>query len=97
MYNKPSELSGGQQQRVSIARALVNEPEIIFADEPTGALDSSTTHEVMELISDLNKDGKTIIMVTHEKDVAAYAKRVIMLHDGKVADHDASHHLSKSL
>ena len=97
MYNKPSELSGGQQQRVSIARALINDPEIIFADEPTGALDSTTTKEVMELISDLNKGGKTVIMVTHEKDVAAYAKRVVMLKDGIVADSNASSQLSKSL
>lgn len=89
IYNKPSELSWGQQQRVSIARALINDPDIIFADEPTGALDSTTTHEVMELISGLNKAGKTIIMVTHERDVAAYAKRIITLKDGKVAD---SHH-----
>lgn len=86
MHNKPSELSWGQQQRVSIARALINEPDIIFADEPTGALDSTTTHEVMELISRLNQEGKTIIMVTHERDVAAYAKRIIVLKDGKVAD-----------
>ncbi len=92
MYNKPSELSGGQQQRVSIARALINDPDIIFADEPTGALDSTTTHEVMELISGLNQIGKTIIMVTHERDVAAYAKRIITLKDGKVAD---SHPSSK--
>jgi putative ABC transport system ATP-binding protein len=90
MYNKPSELSWGQQQRVSIARALINEPEIIFADEPTGALDSETTHEVMKLISSLNEWGKTIIMVTHEPDVAAYANRVIMLKDGKVENHNHS-------
>ncbi len=88
--NRPSELSGGQQQRVSIARALINEPEIIFADEPTGALDASTTHEVMELIAGLNEIGKTVIMVTHEKDVAAYARRIIMLKDGKIADHNSS-------
>lgn len=88
--NKPSELSGGQQQRVSIARALINEPEIILADEPTGALDSATSHEVMELISGLNKGWKTVIMVTHEKDVAAYAKRIIMLKDGKVENHNHS-------
>jgi len=97
MDNKPSELSGGQQQRVSIARALINDPEIIFADEPTGALDSTTTKEVMELISELNKGGKTVIMVTHEKDVAAYAKRIVILKDGIVADENISSHLSKSL
>lgn len=79
---------------MSVARALINDPEIIFADEPTGALDSTTTKEVMELITNLNKEGRTIIMVTHEKDVAAYASRVIMLKDGKVADHNSSlkHH-----
>jgi putative ABC transport system ATP-binding protein len=88
MYNKPSELSWGQQQRVSIARALINEPEIIFADEPTGALDATTTHEVMELIKSLNEDGTTVVMVTHETDVAAYAKRIIMLKDGKVQSHN---------
>jgi len=90
MNNKPSELSWGQQQRVSIARALINDPDIIFADEPTGALDSTTTHEVMELISKLNQEGKTVIMVTHERDVAAYAKRIILLKDGKVVDTDSS-------
>ena len=90
MDNRPSELSGGQQQRVSIARALINEPDIILADEPTGALDSTTSHEVMELISGLNEGGKTVIMVTHEKDVAAYANRVIMLKDGKVENHNHS-------
>lgn len=90
MYNKPSELSWGQQQRVSIARALINEPEIIFADEPTGALDATTTHEVMELIKSLNKDGTTVVMVTHEKDVAAYASRIIMLKDGKVESNNHS-------
>lgn len=89
MHNKPSELSGWQQQRVSIARALINNPDIIFADEPTGALDSATTAEVMELISDLNKEWKTIIMVTHEKDVAAYASRIITLKDGKVDNHNS--------
>lgn len=86
MYNRPSELSGGQQQRVAIARALINEPDIILADEPTGALDMQTSKDIMELISSLHKLGKTIIMVTHESEVAKYAQRIIYLKDGVVAD-----------
>lgn len=90
LNNKPSELSGWQQQRVAVARALINEPDIILADEPTGALDSTTGKEVMELISYLNKQGKTIIMVTHETEIARYANRVIYLKDGKVENHNYS-------
>lgn len=82
--HKPNELSGGQQQRVSIARALVNEPRIIFCDEPTGNLDSKTAHEIMQLFKKLHEEGRTIIMVTHEDDIAAYARRVIHLKDGKI-------------
>lgn len=82
--NKPNELSGGQQQRVSIARALVTNPEIILADEPTGALDSTTGQEVMQLLTDLNKQGKTIILITHEQRIAAYAQKVIHIADGKI-------------
>ncbi len=88
LYNKPSELSWWQQQRVSIARALVNEPELILADEPTGALDSKTTLQIMDLISNLHKEWKTIIMVTHTPEVAKYASRIIFLKDGKVVDCD---------
>lgn len=88
IHNKPSELSGGQQQRVSIARALINEPDIILADEPTGALDSSTSQEVMSLLSYFHQQGKTIIMVTHENDIAHYAQRIIYLKDGLVLDND---------
>ncbi|QJA08841.1 ABC transporter ATP-binding protein [Romboutsia sp. CE17] len=78
----PLQLSGGQQQRIAIARALVNNPQIIFADEPTGALDSETSEEIMKLLKELNDNGKTIIMVTHDQDLTKYATRVITLKDG---------------
>ena len=80
--SSPNHLSGGQKQRVAIARALVNSPKIIFADEPTGALDSDTGRDIMELLSDLNKKGTTIIMVTHDQDMTKYASRVTTLKDG---------------
>ncbi len=80
--NKPNELSWGEQQRVSIARALVIDPSIILADEPTGALDSKTGNEIMDMISKLHKEGKTIVLITHEKEIAAYAKRSLFLRDG---------------
>lgn len=80
----PAKLSGGQQQRVAIARALVNEAEIIMADEPTGNLDSKSSEEIMELIKNLNREGKTIIIITHEKEIAQKAKRVITVRDGKI-------------
>jgi putative ABC transport system ATP-binding protein len=80
----PSQLSGGQQQRVAIARALVNEPSILFADEPTGNLDSRTSVEIMEIFQRLNDAGLTIVMVTHEHDIAQFAKRVLVFRDGKV-------------
>ncbi|MFA7405959.1 MAG: ABC transporter ATP-binding protein [Pelobacteraceae bacterium] len=86
--NHPSQLSGGQQQRVAIARALVNNPAVILADEPTGNLDSTTSAEIMGLFTSLNKQGITIIMVTHEQDVAAYAGRQITFRDGRIiSDH----------
>ena len=86
MNQKPLQLSGGQQQRVAIARALVNDPEIIFADEPTGSLDSDTGIEIMELLKELNKQGKTIIMVTHDEDLTKYASKVIKLKDGLIME-----------
>jgi putative ABC transport system ATP-binding protein len=84
LENRPAQLSGGQQQRVAIARALVNRPRIIFADEPTGNLDSKTTATVMALFQELWREGLTILYVTHEPDVAAYATRVLVMRDGRV-------------
>ena len=88
-HHLPSELSGGQKQRVAIARALVNNPSIILADEPTGALDTKTGNQIMQLLVDLNKEGKTIIMVTHEPEIAAYAKRQIVIRDGVISSDSA--------
>lgn len=84
LKHKPSELSGGQMQRVAIARALVTDPQIILADEPTGALDSKTGKEVLKMLTDLNNEGNTIIMITHDREIAAYAKRIITVRDGKI-------------
>lgn len=86
MNNRPNQLSGGQQQRVAIARALVNRPALILADEPTGALDTQTSQEVMNLFTELNQQGITIVLVTHEPDVAAQTKRIIRIQDGCVTN-----------
>ncbi len=88
MHHRPNELSGGQRQRVAVARALVNRPSIILADEPTGNLDSATSVEIMDLFETLHAQGQTIILVTHEPDIAAHAKRQIVLRDGKVSSDD---------
>ncbi|OLS40658.1 macrolide ABC transporter ATP-binding protein [Bacillus sp. MRMR6] len=86
MKHLPNELSGGQKQRVAIARAMINNPTILLADEPTGALDSKTSEQIMELFVQLNKEGKTVIVVTHEEEVASYANRVIILRDGVITE-----------
>jgi len=90
VYHRPNELSGGQRQRVAIARALINNPSIILADEPTGNLDSTTSREIMALFDNLHDKGNTIILVTHEADIAAHAERVIRLLDGQIASDEPS-------
>ncbi|MGB9719682.1 MAG: ABC transporter ATP-binding protein [Candidatus Anstonellales archaeon] len=86
LLHKPSELSGGERQRVAIARALANQPEVILADEPTGNLDSKSRHEVVEIFTKLNKEGKTIVVVTHDEDIAEHAKRIVKIKDGEVKE-----------
>jgi len=84
VHHKPNELSGGQQQRVAIARAIVNDPIVLLGDEPTGNLDSRTAEEIMALFQELNRSGKTVILVTHEEDIAQHCRRKIRFRDGKV-------------
>lgn len=86
MHHKPTQLSGGQQQRVAIARALIGEPELLLADEPTGALDSKTSTDVMNLLVELNDQGITIVLITHDQEVADYASRVLTMRDGKIVE-----------
>jgi putative ABC transport system ATP-binding protein len=88
MRNLPNQLSGGQQQRVAIARALVTEPTILLADEPTGALDQKTGAQVMELFEELNRDNRTIIMITHDTNIASHAKRVVNILDGYLTEQE---------
>jgi putative ABC transport system ATP-binding protein len=85
-HHKPNELSGGQRQRVAIARALINNPSIVLADEPTGNLDSKSGIEIMNLFDEIHREGNTVVMVTHEEDIANYAQRTIRMIDGKLAD-----------
>jgi len=89
MHHRPNELSGGQRQRVAIARALVNDPALLLADEPTGALDSRTGKEIMELFGHLHRSGNTILLVTHEEDIAAYSQRIVRFRDGRIESDQA--------
>jgi putative ABC transport system ATP-binding protein len=95
MDHKPNQLSGGQRQRVAVARALVNKPSIILADEPTGNLDSKTSVEIMNLFNEIHANGNTVILVTHEEDIAAYAHRIIRLRDGIIESDTINSHIKK--
>ena len=88
LKNKPNQLSGGQRQRVAIARALANKPSLVLADEPTGNLDSTTAKEIMEMLTQVNAQGNTIVVVTHEREIAEYAQRIIHLKDGRIERHE---------
>lgn len=89
--HKPNQLSGGQRQRVAIARSMINDPPLLLADEPTGNLDSRTSEEIMQLFTDINQRGQTILMVTHEDEIAAHARRLIRMRDGKIEDDTTDH------
>jgi putative ABC transport system ATP-binding protein len=95
MGHQPSEMSGGQRQRVAIARALINDPSILLADEPTGNLDSQTGVEIMSLFDQLNRRGNTIVLVTHEEDIAAHARRIVRLRDGKILSDGPNEHVGR--
>ncbi|MDB5201489.1 MAG: transporter ATP-binding protein [Ferruginibacter sp.] len=97
MHHKPNELSGGQCQRVAIARALINDPAIILADEPTGNLDSKTSYEIMDILGKIQADGNTVVLVTHEEDISAFAHRVIRLRDGVVETDKTNEHPALSM
>jgi putative ABC transport system ATP-binding protein len=94
LNHHPSQLSGGQQQRIAIARALVNQPEILLADEPTGNLDTRTSIDIMGIFQELNNAGITIIMVTHELDIAAYCKRILVMRDGEIISDNVNNNRS---
>ncbi|MGL4484808.1 MAG: ABC transporter ATP-binding protein [Anaerovoracaceae bacterium] len=93
LQNRPNQMSGGQQQRVAVARALVTQPTILLADEPTGALDQKTGRQIIELFKDLNKEGKTIVMITHDKDIAKNASRTVKILDGKLYEQGGEHNV----
>ncbi|TXH20877.1 MAG: ABC transporter ATP-binding protein [Chitinophagaceae bacterium] len=95
-HHKPNELSGGQCQRVAIARALVNDPSLILADEPTGNLDSKTSHEIMDIFKSIHQNGNTVVLVTHEEDIAAHAHRIIRLRDGFIETDQKINHISEN-
>jgi putative ABC transport system ATP-binding protein len=95
LHNRPNQLSGGQQQRVAIARAIVNRPQLLLADEPTGALDSQTSQSIMDIFADLNREGMTLVMVTHDREVAQQCERILTFRDGRLlSEQDASSHPS---